>query len=762
MKALSNAASSCVVYKTLGGFVTIGAFALIAAGPVYQLTAFAIDTGTFSWMQTAYDEPYYIDDAMTAPLYVGERAASRLPAHLMQALGITSFEAIAIISDLLFPVMAFGAAWILAGTLTKAAVERVCWAFALVFGFELFSLNSPMMFSPTLALRLEKIIAMPWLFAADPFPYFNLYRTPEPQTTWILFFLYLALLVRFASSLDLRLYRALCLVTPLFVFCYATVAVSAGLLFIIISIYSIVVLRLPLKLAFAIAVLLICGLLGISSGGQNAQSAAVFIFNSHLPILRASVIIAVIGLAWVTLALRRNHWRVNARLVLAASCASIPLITLNQQILTGKVIYAQQWELYCNYICLVLAFGLLATSRGVPSASLRSPRAFVAGGALLVMAAVIAAGHRYTYQAFLPTNLLSVTEARAYRQAIARIGPVSAVVLPDFWEDCLFRARVPDAAPVLGGECWITHHSSTPLGASELPEVHLTRNAEIFAVGFELLARREFDAAALRRTLQNELSEGLCNTAAYFFSQLDCWDRLSNYRVNVLHHLSPWISPIVNSYAALLRHDRLSGLDLPALVMRLTPIEGTRVTGLWQYKSLGEFRMAAGATRTTIYAYLQTPSGGGNVSRDTGDIVLKPLERKLGPLLFTVPLADLNAANGASATSTAEGLNLVTATARWAYSLTGRLMADERSAEGPVVVRSRLRVADGVIGISVSDVGSISSLIKEVFVNASDERQTVDIDIPDAQAAGTLIFRNASPHGASRAVIQAVEVYRAN
>jgi hypothetical protein len=89
-------------------------------------------------------------------------------------------------------------------------------------------------------------------------------------------------------------------------------------------------------------------------------------------------------------------------------------------------------------------------------------------------------------------------------------------------------------------------------------------------------------------------------------------------------------------------------------------------------------------------------------------------------------------------------------------------MQDQRPPDGPIVVRTRMRVLEGTLGVSVSAKDNISKLIKEIFVHSSDDLRTVDLDIPIASDAGTLIFRNGSLSGASRAMIESVEVYRPN
>ena len=171
------------------------------------------------------------------------------------------------------------------------------------------------------------------------------------------------------------------------------------------------------------------------------------------------------------------------------------------------------------------------------------------------------------------------------------------------------------------------------------------------------------------------------------------------------------------------------------------------------------------ALRQAGFAYkeLERQRFEGRVWGYTADLIsLKLPERTLGPLLFSVPLARMETTNGGSATAGPDGLRLVTATPQWAYSLSGQVLQYQQSPNGPIVVRTRVRVSKGALGISVSAKSDISKLIKEIFVHASEELQTADLDIPIANDAGSLIFRNASPNGASRAVIESVDVYRPN
>ena len=134
--------------------------------------------------------------------------------------------------------------------------------------------------------------------------------------------------------------------------------------------------------------------------------------------------------------------------------------------------------------------------------------------------------------------------------------------------------------------------------------------------------------------------------------------------------------------------------------------------------------------------------------------------RKPDTLLFNLPVAHLEPANGASVSSVNDGLQLVTAAPR-SYSLTGSLRTEPAS--GPAIVRLRLQVKEGEVGVAISASGNISSLIRRVDgVKASTGPEEVDLDIPDIDAAGLLIIQNESLNGPSRVVVHSIDVLRAN
>ena len=131
----------------------------------------------------------------------------------------------------------------------------------------------------------------------------------------------------------------------------------------------------------------------------------------------------------------------------------------------------------------------------------------------------------------------------------------------------------------------------------------------------------------------------------------------------------------------------------------------------------------------------------------------------LGPLLFNVPLSRLEPANNATTSTNSTGLQLATFPQQWSYSLVGRL-PDGDAVSGAATVRVRLEVKDGSVGVAVAAANDLSTLIREVTVDAKPGPQEIDVAIPDLAAAGSIIVRNTSPRGSSHITLTEIGVYR--
>ena len=147
--------------------------------------------------------------------------------------------------------------------------------------------------------------------------------------------------------------------------------------------------------------------------------------------------------------------------------------------------------------------------------------------------------------------------------------------------------------------------------------------------------------------------------------------------------------------------------------------------------------------------------------------------RTVGPLVADVPLASPDAhhavslliggfkpINGANVLLHDGRLLFTTASPQWSYSLVGHLRSSLEAVHGPVVVRVRLRVEEGVIGIAVSSRDNIGNLIRrEDSMRAGADLREICLYIPDPSAADLLIIQNESNDGPSRAELHSVDLF---
>src|SRR5262249_24449181 len=162
---------------------------------------------------------------------------------LLLALGIRDPAWIIPAYDLVFPAAVVGMAYLLSKHLATQVVARLAWALALVFSFELLSFSSYLIFPSPPMIMLAHVIGDNLLFAVDYVPYFNLYRTPEPQVSWVAFFAYLYLLVRYCDRQESHIYYTLCCLNPLLATVYNSVAIVSLVLFAMVSLGCILLFR---------------------------------------------------------------------------------------------------------------------------------------------------------------------------------------------------------------------------------------------------------------------------------------------------------------------------------------------------------------------------------------------------------------------------------------------------------------------------------------------------------------------------------------
>jgi hypothetical protein len=587
----------------------IATLLIIVSGSLYGAVRFSLATGGLNWFQQAMDEPFYLTNILDLPFSLNSRSAGDFLGYFLLTLGIRNPLWITLVYDLVFPVTVFAMAYLVSKHFATQVIARLAWAIAMVFSFELLSFSSYLFFTAPPMVVLANAIGPNWLFSADSLPYFNLYRTPEPQVSWVVFFGYLYLLLRYCDHREPRIYQMLSCLNPLLCVVYSNIAIVLLLLYIMVSFGQIFYFRKPIAVWFvASAGATALAFWIVFTTAPSQLRIAQTVIASHLPILRLSIIYSLCGLVALTMRIRHRHWVLTPRDLVCGCLFMIPLITLNQQIVTGHTVIAGNWEYYVNYICIMTGAGLLLT-RPLDNNPSRASRfhAAVAGGCWLGFLAMIAWGHIENVLLFAPGNVASLAQARAYAAAVRKVGPIDRVVTSHTFDDSLFLTRVPSSVRVLGSYNSLAWNGPPPMGNGETVAAHLARLSASATVGFEVLARRGITPAALQSELNDEVLGGYCWPALfYFFAYIDCWSPLSNYQHSKLAlYSSGAIDLIVAGYRAYLSKIATAPPSEPMLVLASQP-RGADFAFPFKQTLVSQAMVDFAGITASAYFYLQT------------------------------------------------------------------------------------------------------------------------------------------------------------
>jgi hypothetical protein len=595
----------------LGNRVAISVTAIaVVFSCVWGVARFDLGLHQFLWFQAAYDEPFYLWLGLHAPLSLDNRLVGRFLAMLLQAIGVSKFDWIALAYQVIFPPLVFVCAFVMTRYMSSRTITRLALMLLLCLAFDLLSGSSQVVagVDPP-ALKLARFVGIDWLLRPDLMDFFVIFRRPEPQVSFSFLFLYLFGIIRSLEEWRPRCYRVVCLASPFTCLIYINVAVIGLLVFSLSSVAAGILYRWPLwKWFFGTVIATAIAYAIVFTGSGTQRMAALVVFPTHLLTLRPSLVWSILGLALCAVLVYRHGWRVKPRLSLAIALLIVPFATLNQQLITGRAILAQNWELNGNYVCIVAALGLmlpwLTPKAHRPAVGLSR---YVPVLAWAVLIGLLVRGQFLNERFFALPNLQSVAHAQVYRQAVAEIGPVDRVVLPHLWDESLFVTRIGSVPPVLGGYNWLLANSPPEWGFNESVAEHLTAGRANAAVGFQTLARRGLTIDAFRKGIGEEVASQVCwPTLMYFFSLRDCWPVLSNYQSPNLARLAAAAGPLANEYASFLDRFRTNSSRERVLVIAYNALPDTFPESLLKNRLVAKTTLRLYDAEVTAYAYLQS------------------------------------------------------------------------------------------------------------------------------------------------------------
>lgn len=396
---------------------------LVALCGIYPHVRWMLEIKQLTWFYNSYDEGYYGWLSMRELSF--QRGLSDLVMHALYWVAGANAQRAMILTDFFLPMGAALAACYLVRPLFAHPAGMAAGALFILVSAECWALRST--FIPHAGLHdflTAKNALLPSTSAnfvqlGNQTSTFWLFRTPEPQVSWIVMFLVLGFVLRSVMAGPGREPR------PRSMAVWSMLA-GASYLFCALSVSGILLLFAALTIWSHRRLALIIGAgglvcfatcLGVSLAGQSGGESLVF--ASRSPVLMLS---ALLGLLAIGVVFQRKQGPLQPAQLLAIALGLMPLGLANQQLLTGRMIYLLNFE---NFgLAQVAALALLAAVFIRPSspASAGTPvpgqywRWAPTIGALLVcllLGGVLVRSQVLSYAGYLSDNRVGLAYARA-------------------------------------------------------------------------------------------------------------------------------------------------------------------------------------------------------------------------------------------------------------------------------------------------------------------------------------------------------------
>lgn len=539
---------------------------------------FVHEIGEFRYFHGAYDEDTYVLSWWLGTLR-STRALSGLALSAVYRLCGSSLDATLVGSDFLFPFLATCAAYFAVSQIVAGKSAKILAVLLLVFADDLFSLGNLVVWSSgTFSLaHFSAIVGRihPDLVPSSETSFLAIFRTPEPQASFVLMFLTLGLLARSTVVSGTR-ERAILVATivaiallPIgYTFVTLPVAAVAGGLMLVLG-YFRRTSAIPILLGLIGAALVAFGALYFDrNGGQTtAGMAADLTYPTRAPIITPAVLGSLIfgGLlaGWML-----RHRRFEPLAFLALGCLVLPLLLSNQQILTGTMFSARDWERTVHYP--ILLFGIIAALSVVAPFRALPQRWFATGfsiGSAIIVFIVVRA-ERESYRDWRGYNMESVAIARALQAVDPVLAGKARLVFDNAGIAVVMQVRTKGQVnPVMSFYSVAMNFipSMTPDATRAVPS-HYEHNV------FEHWFRTGVSPEAAERLLRSEIQQRAGLYLNYLFSFRDAWYPASDNRAVRQPELERSVGPVIDRYRDFLASTaRCDVFDLPALLASVRP-----------------------------------------------------------------------------------------------------------------------------------------------------------------------------------------------
>jgi len=517
-------------------------FGFVALG-LWQHLYFSYSVGEFAFFKNAYDEDTYVLFPFGPAGFVPNRMLSGaiVSALLWLSHGSYSFTLTAL--DALLPPLIFLAAYYAGAALFAKFPARSLFALALVFAFDLFSLGSAASYPgpfPTID-QFKALVGDAYVPPMET-SYLGLYRSAEPQVSYVVGFLFIGLFLRFVLQDEGKTTRRevvkLVLVQAALVMCYALVSYP---LLLVEGLAAIILLLAARRQNAIILAVLFFGSSTIAFvfARMNLESSPTVLFSSRLPAVTVGVILALaLTIAFFLLLLRSG--RADPWLMVGLAFAGMPLALTNQQILTGLLVSVKDWERYVDLPLVVVAAGVLIShTRWRPS--WQNPAIALA---TIFVTSFVATSSIRTYKLWLPDNLKSLAIVRAVTAADASLDRDTLLVLDQ-----------PEYAPFVEARLGRPLHvllNYTDVSKNPIPQTPGFRPTLLADSLFEYWRQTEVTPEMAMNILEQEIRQRGGYYSGFLFNMCEYWYPCTDGRDVKTEKIVAALPSVIDSYAAFL------------------------------------------------------------------------------------------------------------------------------------------------------------------------------------------------------------------
>jgi hypothetical protein len=318
--------------------------------------------GSLEAFKSAFDEDtYLLGDIRTPHRFLSEAAVDVID---FLTPGLTGLM---IAMDVVVPVLVVIAAWLLVTRLIKETGPRILCVLLLLFGQELFSLANSIVWPDREIVDLRQLRPPTTLklFPDATTSYFTLFRTPEPAVSWVVLFAFLAL-VSDRDPLAAFEGKRRRLTYPIFAvlgFAYPFTSIPIILITVVVFGWALLhdrsrVRAVGMALVTAAASYLLATFITALDDSIDKTS---LLFSSRVPILTPALAAGTL-VAILFLLIHRAQTLRRLELLIPFAAALLPVAICNQQLLTGIMVSARDWERNTNYALVIFALICLFAS----------------------------------------------------------------------------------------------------------------------------------------------------------------------------------------------------------------------------------------------------------------------------------------------------------------------------------------------------------------------------------------------------------------